>query len=97
MDCLQKRNESQMIFNLLYSVAFEQKIPHWKNDGTYVDYIYPILDYNNKPGWAILTVFCILILSIVSYFIFCLIAKLRDFAWKKCFLKNDSSATNFEM
>lgn len=62
---------------MLYIVAFDGRDPYGN------DYVYDILDWNDKPGQSALYVFGCLVALLVFFACFYMLAKLRDSLWAK--------------
>ena len=64
-------------FELIYIIGFDGQ-DFWGHD-----YIYPILDWKNDPGTAVMWVAIVLAVLIFAHGFLCLLAFVRDKIWER--------------
>ena len=67
-----------MLFNATYILAFDGT-----NGQANKEYVYWILDWNNKPGLAVGLLFGVVIGFPIIFCLYYLLAMFRDYCWKK--------------
>ena len=67
-----------MLFNATYILGFDGTNGQGNNE-----YVYWILDWNNKPGLAVGLLFGVVIGFPIIFCLYYLLAMLRDYCWKK--------------
>ena len=67
-----------MLFNATYILAFDGT-----NGEGNKEYVYWILDWNNKPGLAVGLLFGVVIGFPIIFCLYYLLAMFRDYCWKK--------------